>query len=50
MNFVLQQNSDIATINWTDVTAPPVLNLASLQNQVTVPAPAGRMFYRLISR
>jgi len=28
----------------------PVLNLASLQNQVTVPAPAGRMFYRLISR
>jgi photosystem II stability/assembly factor-like uncharacterized protein len=48
--FALQQNWDFTTSNWTDVTTPPVLNLKSLQNEVTIPAASGSMFYRLISR
>jgi photosystem II stability/assembly factor-like uncharacterized protein len=48
--FVLQQNWDFTTSNWTDVTTAPVLNCTSLQNEVTIPATPGSMFYRLISR
>jgi hypothetical protein len=48
--FVLQQNSDLSTPNWIDVTTVPVLNCTNLQNQATVPAAPGRMFYRLVSR
>jgi len=48
INFVLQQNPDLTTTNWTDVvTAPTVTNL---QNQVVLPAPPGNAFYRLMSR
>jgi hypothetical protein len=50
MNFVLQQNSGLASTNWADVPAAPVLNLTNLQNQVTLPASAGGAFYRLLSR
>jgi hypothetical protein len=46
-NFVLQQNSDLSTTNWTDVTNMPVLNLTNLQNQVMQPLSAGNNFYRL---
>jgi hypothetical protein len=46
-NFVLQQNSDLTTANWSDVTNPPVLNLTNLQNQVMLPLPGGNSFYRL---
>ena len=46
-NFVLQQNSDLTTTNWTDVTNPPVLNLTNLQDEVTLPMAAGSGFYRL---
>ena len=46
-NFVLQQNSNLATTNWTDVTNTPVLNLTNLQTQVTLPLPVGNSFYRL---
>ena len=46
-NFVLQQNPDLTTTNWSVVTNPPVLNLTNLQNQVTLPLPAGNGFYRL---
>jgi hypothetical protein len=46
-DFVLQQNSDLCTANWTDVTNAPTLNLTNLQNQVTLPLPAGNVFYRL---
>jgi hypothetical protein len=46
-NFVLQQNSDLTTTQWSDVTNLPVLNLTNLQNQVTLLPPAGRAFYRL---
>jgi hypothetical protein len=48
INFVLQQNPDLTTTNWTDViTAPTVTNL---QNQVVLPAPPGNAFYRLKSQ
>jgi photosystem II stability/assembly factor-like uncharacterized protein len=50
MNFVLQQNFELASTNWVDVPAGPVLNLTNLQNQVTLPASAGGAFYRLLSR
>jgi photosystem II stability/assembly factor-like uncharacterized protein len=46
-NFVLQQNSDLTTTNWTDVTNPPVLNLTNLQNEVTFPLTGSNAFYRL---
>jgi hypothetical protein len=47
MDFVLQQNSDLTTTNWTDVTTPPVLNLTNLQNQVIVSPTNRASFYRL---
>jgi hypothetical protein len=47
MYFVLQQNSNLCTTNWTDVTNMPALNLTNLQNQVALPLPAGNAFYRL---
>jgi len=44
-NFVLQHSADL--ISWADVTNPPVLNLANLQNQVML-SPTNRSgFYRL---
>ena len=46
-NFVLQQNFDLTTTNWTDMTNTPVLNLTNLQNQVFLPLPASNSFYRL---
>jgi hypothetical protein len=46
----LQQNPDLITTNWTDVTNTPVLNLTNLQNQVFLPLPAVNSFYRLESR
>jgi photosystem II stability/assembly factor-like uncharacterized protein len=47
MNFVLQQNSDLLTTNWTMVTDTPVLNLTNLQNQVFLSPTGGSSFYRL---
>jgi hypothetical protein len=47
VDFTLQQNSDLTTTNWTDVTTPPVLNLTNLQNQVLLSPPSGNTFYRL---
>jgi hypothetical protein len=46
-NFVLQQNLDLATTNWTNVTNQPALNLTNLQYQAgLLPSNAGS-FYRL---
>ena len=45
--FVLQENSDLTTTNWTDVPGTPALNFTNLQNQLTLPMPAGNRFYRL---
>ncbi|MGO9199216.1 MAG: leucine-rich repeat protein [Limisphaerales bacterium] len=47
MNFVLEQSADPGGTNWTDVPGTPVLDYSTLQERVTVPAPAGPMFYRL---
>ena len=46
-DFRLQQNLDLTTTNWTDVTNPPVLNLTNLQNEVTFPLTGSNAFYRL---
>ena len=46
-NFVLQQNSDLSTTNWTDVTNTPTLNFTNLKNQISLPLPAANVFYRL---
>jgi hypothetical protein len=48
--FVLQQTSDVAAPDWTDVTTSPVLNYANLQYEVTLPISAGPVFYRLASK
>jgi len=45
--FILQQNSDLTTDNWMDVTNAPVLNLTNLQNEVVVPVSINNQFYRL---
>ncbi|HKW27919.1 MAG TPA: hypothetical protein VJT54_01175 [Verrucomicrobiae bacterium] len=46
-DFVLQQNPDLTTTNWTDETNPPVLNLTNLQEEVTLPLTNDSGFYRL---
>jgi uncharacterized repeat protein (TIGR03803 family) len=46
LDFTLQQSPDL--LNWTDVTNLPVLNLTTLQNQVTLPASDGNSFFRLV--
>jgi hypothetical protein len=46
-NFVLQQNLDLTTTNWTEVTNLPALNLTNLQNQVTLSPSNSSSFYRL---
>jgi photosystem II stability/assembly factor-like uncharacterized protein len=46
-NFVLQQNSDLSTTNWTDMTNLPVLNLTNLQNEVILSPTNSSGFYRL---
>ena len=48
-DFVLQQNSDLTTTNWTDVTNAPTLNLTNLQNQLILTPTNGSRFYRLKS-
>ena len=47
MNLQLQENSDLTTTNWADVTIAPVLNFTNLQNQVTLPLAVTNRFYRL---
>jgi hypothetical protein len=49
-NFVLQMNSDLTTTNSTAITNAPTLILATLQNQVTLPAPGAAAFFRLVSQ
>ena len=47
-DFVLQQNSDLCTSNWTNVTNnTPALNLTNLQNQVILSPVGSNAFYRL---
>jgi len=47
--FVLQENAELTTPNWTDVTATPILNFTNLHHEVNVPLSSTRRFYRLRS-
>ena len=47
--FVLQQNPDLSSSDWTDVVLLPTMNTATLQYELWLPA-GGRMFYRLVSK
>jgi len=47
MSFVLQENSDLTTTNWTDVPTSPSLNLTNLRNEVVLSSTNGNWFYRL---
>lgn len=44
-NFVLQQSSDLSS--WMDLTNQPLLNLTTLQNEVSLPLPGSNAFFRL---
>jgi hypothetical protein len=46
-HFALQENSDLTTASWTDVTNSPVLNLTNLHNEVVLPPPGSSVFFRL---
>jgi len=45
--FMLEQNSELTTTNWTEVTNSSKLNFTNLQNESIVAAPIGNRFYRL---
>jgi hypothetical protein len=49
MPFVLQENADLNTPNWTVVPMTPILNLTNLHHEVTVPLSGTNRFYRLQS-
>jgi hypothetical protein len=46
-NFALQQSSDLSTGTWTNTTNTPILNLTTLQNEMTLPLTNNSGFYRL---
>jgi len=47
INFVLQENADLSTTDWTDVPASPALNFTNLQFEVVLGATNATRFYRL---
>lgn len=49
MPFVLQENADLTTTNWTDVITTSILNLTNLHHEVSVPLSSTNRFYRLQS-
>jgi hypothetical protein len=49
-NFVLQQNLDLNTANWTALTNTPVLNLTNLQDEVSLSPSNSSGFFRLIAQ
>jgi hypothetical protein len=46
-NFLLQQNTDLTTTNWTSVT--DAVNSGSGSNQIALPVVSGSTFFRLVS-
>lgn len=46
--FVLQQSPTLAG-EWTNILVQPTLNYTNLNHEVTIPAPPGQMFYRLVA-
>ena len=49
-NLVLQQNLDLSTGNWVTLTNVPALNLAGLQDEVTLSPSNSSGFFRLVSQ
>lgn len=49
MPFTVQQNTDVTSSNWVNVATSPVLNTATLHNEVTVPSTLGNSYFRLSS-
>ena len=49
-NFVLQQNSALATTNWAPLTNTPTLKLANLRDEVTLSPTNNSGFFRLSSQ
>ena len=49
-NFVLQQNSDLATANWVTLTNTPVLNFSNLQDEIVLSPTNGSGFFRLMTQ
>jgi len=47
MDFVLQQNINIDTGNWMELTNIPTLNLSNLRHEVTVSLSRGENYFRL---
>lgn len=47
-DFTLQQNADVTSSNWIKVAGSPVLNTATLNNEVTLPT-LGNAYFRLSS-
>ena len=50
VGFTLQENPDITTSDWTDVSVVPIVNITNQQNEVMVSLPVGKKFYRLKSQ
>ena len=49
-NFVLQQNSDLATADWVTLTNTPTLNLTNVQDEVTLSPTNSLGFFRLVTQ
>lgn len=49
-NFVLQQNSDLATTDWVTLTNTPTLNFTNLNYEVTLSPSNSSGFFRLITQ
>jgi hypothetical protein len=49
MNLTLQQNTDLTSTNWINVTTAPALNTTDLHNEITVPSSLGGGYFRLTS-
>jgi photosystem II stability/assembly factor-like uncharacterized protein len=49
-NFVLQQNLDLTTTNWTTLTNTPTLTLSNLNDEVVLSPSNSRGFFRLMAQ
>ena len=50
MKFLLRQNVNLGTEDWTDVPVIPTLDYATLEYRATIPAPAEATIYRLVAQ
>jgi len=48
--FVLQQNPDLSSTNWSELATSPIINYTNLQYEALIPRPEGTTFYRLMSQ